>query len=265
MAQGSPDVEHLTDYERAICYYALPKMLSPITLSVLVAYAVCLLEAAAAMGYGFFTGDTTWTNAGIVATIALVLFGILVFTGHALRNNIRERRLLAAARGVPNALRDIPDMPDPFADHVLLRHPTHRPSKHFECTDENTTTRYLIEVAPNRAWWRITTPEGEDLCRMRLESHGPSFSLITGHAGRLTVYRDEAPLATIVPRFSCGIGHMDIEYHATDTSTTHIHGDTIIRDKRRVGRIYRLRGFLYLDIKREVCDEAILAYFATLT
>lgn len=266
MQDQTPEQEHLTDFERAICYYALPKMVNPITLGVVVAYAVCLLEAAGALAYGLAAGHDTWTMAGTVSLAALVLFGLVVFTGRALVNEVRRRRLMAAARGVPDALRAVPDIPDPFANHVLLSHPTHHPRRHFECHEEGERTHILVDRAPGGAWWRLTTREGAEVCRVKVEQRAQSFALSMGGPGRLSVYKDDKPIALIRHRFSLAAPHVDIESPPDHLPyTRHIHGDSILFEKRRVGRIYRLRGYLYLDIERAVFDEAILGYFATLT
>ena len=54
----------MTPYERAVCYYTLPKVIHPITLGLIWVYALCVIEAVGAFSYGVYTGDMDWTMAG---------------------------------------------------------------------------------------------------------------------------------------------------------------------------------------------------------
>ena len=48
----SAEKEHLNDFERAICYYTLPRVARPVTFGLIAAYVLCLAEAFAVFVYG---------------------------------------------------------------------------------------------------------------------------------------------------------------------------------------------------------------------
>lgn len=265
MTQNGPSGDRLTDYERAICYYALPKVINPITLGIIVAYAVCVFEALAALTFGLVARRVPWIEGGAWALAAILVFGIVVFMGRAFLNELRQRRLLAAARGVPDALSGIRDVPDPFIDHVLLRHPAGARGLHFDCTGGDTATRYHIDVAPGGAWWTIQTPEGEEVCRVKVVSGPPSFMISMGVPSRLTVYKGEEIIAEIVRRFSFSSLVVDISCLKPSATKYLVRGQTVFREDVMVGRIYELRRSVYLDIKRDALHEALLGFFATLS
>lgn len=265
MSQNGPRGDRLTDYERAICYYALPKIINPITLGIIVAYAVCVFEALAALTYGLLTRRAPWIEGGAWALAAILVFGIVVFMGRAFLNELRQRRLLAAARGVPNALREIGDVRDPFADHVLLQHPAGARGIQFDCTGGDMAAHYHIDGARNRTWWMVRTPEGEEVCRVKVAGGPPSFMISMGAPSRLTVYKGDEIIAEIVRRFSFSSLVVDISCAKPVALKYQVRGQTVFREGVMVGRIYELRRAVYLDIKREALHEALLGFFATLS
>lgn len=265
MAQAGPSEDRLTDYERAICYYALPKIINPITLGVIVAYAVCVFEAVAALTFGLVTQRLPWIEGGAWALAGIMVFGIVVFMGRAFLNELRERRLLAAARGVPNALREIRDVPDPFADHVLLRHPAGARGLHFDCTGGDFADRYRIEGAPDRSGWSVQGPDGEELCRVKVLGGPPSFMISMGVPSRLTVYNGDEVIAEIVRRFSFSSLVVDISCLKPVPVRYVVRGQTVFREGVVSGRIYELRHSVYLDIKRDALHVGLFGFFATLS
>ena len=90
--------EHLSDYERVVCYHTLPRTSHPLTLGLIVAYAVCLLEAVAAIGVGVYLEKPLWLRTGAACIVGLILFGIVVFTIRAFLSELRSRKALAAAQ-----------------------------------------------------------------------------------------------------------------------------------------------------------------------
>jgi hypothetical protein len=260
-AQTNP----ITQYERAICYYALPRMVSPVTLGLLVAYALCVAEALAALAYGIYAGNEPWARAGLFAFAALVIFGVVVFTGRALLNEVRERRLLAAARGVPDAKAGVLQGADPFAGHVLLRHPLHHEKRHFDCESGDNTTRYHVEQTIARDAWEVTSGDGEAVCTVRVDKWAPSFALTQGNPWRMTVYVQGEAVAEIRHRYSLGPPRVELRMLQKPDTACQVRGDVVFQGPTPVGRLYRLRGNLYLDVRREALNPVILGYFATLT
>ncbi len=256
--------DHLSDYERAICYYALPRMVNPITLGIIVAYAVCVCEALAALVYGVLSQNPVWVEWGAWALAGIMVLGIVVFMGRAFLNDLRQRRLLAAARGVPDAMGDLRDMPDPFAGHLLLKHPRSARGVLLECHAGEAVTRYTLEQTPGARSWDITATDGTSVCRVVTVSGPPSFMLSVGIPRRLRVYRGEAPIAEIVQRFSFSAPQVEIRCQDPPGREYHIRGQSVFAGAGMVGRIYELRGSVYLDIRREALHDALLGFFATL-
>ena len=257
--------DRISQYERAICYYALPRMVNPVTLGLLMAYTLCVAEALAALAYGVWAENDPWAKAGAASFIGLVLFGIVVFTGRALINEVRQRRFLAAARGVPNAQTDLPDLPDPFAGHVLLCHPIDHPRRHFDCEADNASTRYHVDRAPARDAWEVSTEDGEEVCMVRVDKWAPSFALTQGSPWRMTITKQAQPVAKILHLFSLGPGLVELRMLNDPVPPCRVVGNSIVREHEQVGRLYRLRGNLYLDVRADVLNDALLGYFATLT
>ncbi|HNR30156.1 MAG TPA: hypothetical protein PKI11_04655 [Candidatus Hydrogenedentes bacterium] len=261
-ADGKDD--HLTDYERAICYYALPRVVSPITLGIIVAYAVCVVEALAALAYGLIAGHPAWVEGGAWALAGIMVLGIVVFMGRALLNEVRQRRLLAAARGVPDALDEIHGLPDPFAGRVLLKHPRSARGVLLECHESENVTRYTLECEAGGRAWEIKTPDGAPVCRVVKLSGPPSFMLSVGIPRRLRVHRGDAVIADIVQRFSFSAPVVEIHCQDQPGRVYRIRGQSVFDGDSLAGRIYELRGSVYLDVRRDALHDGLLAFFATL-
>jgi len=57
MRSTPPDT--ISDYERAVCYYTLPRVTSRVTLALVIAYAVCVFEALGALCIGVLFDNRT--------------------------------------------------------------------------------------------------------------------------------------------------------------------------------------------------------------
>ena len=146
MARIDLPPERLSDYERAICYYTVPKISHPVTFGLIVVYCVCVFEALGALIYGLLENNGPVTQGGVVALIAIVVFGIVAFMVRAFLNEIRLRKALGVARRAPEAIGDIDDVPNPFATHRLLRRPLHGQENRFSCTDNDGVLQYLNSI-----------------------------------------------------------------------------------------------------------------------
>ena len=265
MTQQGPIEDRLTDYERAICYFALPKIISPVTLGLIAAYAVCVLEALAVLLYGLVSRRAIWIESGAWALAGIMIFGIAAFLGRAFLNEYRQRRLLAAARGVPNAPREAGNLPDPFAGHVLLCHPAGERGARFECSGRDSKARYLIEVASRGKWRIVRDAAGEEVCRVHVVSGPPSFMISMGVPSKLEVFQKGEVIAKITRRFSFSTLDVTIRVLKPAPVDFAVRGQTLYVGGVMAGRIYELRRSIYLDIKREAFNEAILGFFATLS
>ncbi len=250
-----------TAYERAVCYYTLPKVTHPVTYGIIAAYAVCLFEAIAALIVGVTMDSRPWTVAGTFALVGIIVLGIAVFTARALMNDVRQRKALATAAKVtaePEAPDD--DIPDPFADHMLLRRALAQPATIYECGAQETPL-YRVEPGAKRRSWRVVAPDGGEVCRAQAHGGAQSFLFDAWTPGRVNVHVGDELVAHLEGRFSFTRPRVDIsvlfpeERHFTARQQGIYYGHCLI------GRIYTLRHSVYLDVNRFFFNEALLAYF----
>ena len=254
--------EHLTEYERAVCYYTLPRVVRPVTFGLIIAYAVCLAEAAAALFIGLLIENQTWTVAGAFATAAIVLFGLLVFMMRALVNELRQRSALAEARDVPDALEDNEDFPDPFAGHLLLKRPSDARGRLYACTEEDHTIRYFVASNTDGRRWNVRTPQDSEVCTVTRMRRWTDI----GFRIRFQVRRGEETRGRIVREAGLTAPHAHVYDLSGEEQREYIVRDNgIFFGGTLVGRIYALRGAHYLDIEREHFNDALLAHFVTHT
>ena len=76
MRANQPE-DRLSDYERVVCYNTIPRVASPVTLSLVLVYGFCLLEAVLALAYGLAAHRHGWTVAGAASLAGLVVFGMV--------------------------------------------------------------------------------------------------------------------------------------------------------------------------------------------
>ncbi len=251
-----------TDYERAICYYTLPKVISPLTNGLIVIYAVLILEAVVALIIGLSLDNPTWTKAGLWGLFAMVALGAVVFIGRAVVNEVRERKVLADAQGMPDAAAAEADVPDPFEKHILLQRPLDTPDRIFACEGGQTIWRYRIVSASDKHERGITDTEGKAVCRLAIHRLFTSFSLESGLPAHVHVFRDSQEIARIDRRFSFNASVMVIQCMQPRPAGYVIRNECIYADERMIGRIYLLRRALYLDMEEVHFHEAFLSYLA---
>jgi len=263
MAANEQAGGHLSDYERAVCYHTLPRVNNPLTLGLVVAYAVCLVEAVAAIAVGVYLDKPVWLRAGAIALIALICFGLVVFTARAFLNDLRRRRILAAARGVPDARDSASDLPDPFEDHILLHHPSHIRGTLYCLTDNHDCNGYRVKADPGRRSWTVSDIGTQSALRLEAVKHGRSFQMGLNLPAQLSVTRDGREVARIHRRFSLGETKVDIEILEPAPHTIQLRNEGFFADNRLVGRVYNLRGSFYLDIQKTHFNDGVLAYFVS--
>ena len=267
MALAEMPRDHLTAYERAVCYYTLPRVTHPITYGIIVAYAVCLFEALGALFIGVFMENEAWTTAGTCALGGIVVLGLVIFTIRALLNEVRRQKTLALARAVPDAPASAvdPDLPNPFGGHLLLKHPLYAPGTLFACTDNDASICYFVNSGPGKGTWNIRTAQDEEACTVRVLAGIRSFSFSPGQPRRLSVYKNGVEIARIVRRYGLFTQEVGIQCETHDPGRYTVRQRGIYCDKALVGRFYFLRGSFYLDLQRPHFNEGLLAHFVTQT
>ena len=255
--------DRLSEYERAVCYNTIPRVVSPVTFSLVLVYAFCLLEAVLVLAYGLAAHRPPWTTAGAVSLAGLIVFGLAAFFIRALVNDARERYLLALARQLPGA-GEVDDVPDPFADHILLKRPAEPKSALYACTTDDGLIRYCVEVRRPHRHWRVRTDTDAPLFDVLAFNGTRSFEMFSGRSapGRAGVFREKALVAELRRRFSWTDISTQVTPREGGEPWVFVHGG-IHYHGRLVGRIYEVRSWLYLDVEAEHANDGVLGLFLT--
>lgn len=264
MTEAPQSQDHLTDYERAVCYHNLPRTANSLTMGLIIAYGVCLAEALAAICVGVYFEKPEWLRFGIIAFVGLVLFGIVAFTVRAFLSELRSRRLLADAHGVPNARDSAQDFPDPFEDHILLRHPSHARGTLYSLTENDDTDGYTVETGPKHKWWNVSSARTGEKVRVVAAEGGTSFRIGGGLPSHAKVYRGDTLVAHLRRPLTFGDLEVVIESLHPEPSILQLRSKGLFVDNRLVGRVYNLRGSCYLDIDKRFFNDGVLAYYVTM-
>lgn len=261
------DADHrqISDYERAVCYYAYSGASANVTLALILVYALCLVEAAAALAYGYFSGDQTWTTVGTVALGGMIVFGVVAFSFRALMADIRRRRTLAIANCTPEP-ESVKGLPDPFADHALLRRPADEGREGFEITDRDGKVRYRVALKEDGRLRVVHDAEGKEAITVRIPQFTRSFALGGMLPRRVEVLAGEETIGRIRQRFTLGAPLAEIiEGRVADGKRYSLRETGIFQGHRLVGRIYLLRDHAYLDIEEAALGKTLIGLLAALS
>jgi hypothetical protein len=260
LVKAEPQNEHITAYERAICYYTLPKVANPVTYGLVAAYALCIIEAVTAVAYGLAADSNIWQLAGLLAFGAMVVLGMVIFFVRALLNDLGRRSALAAARNVPDA-GESDDIPDPFSEHLLLLCPMHPTSEVYACVTNEGAIAYYVEVRTPAGHWRISDPQSQSLFEVVTEHRIPRPGIFRAAPTLLGVYAEKKKVASITCRKLFRASRDDIFDMNTNAARYVVVEGCIYENDRLVGRIYTLRGFKCLDLEKKHGTLGVLAYF----
>ncbi len=270
MLESEDSREHLSDYERAVCYYTLPRVISPVTFGTICVYCVIVAQTLAATFYGWYTGNRDWMVGGIVAFLWLIALGSVLFLIRAFINEMRERRALNEAHGLHDAVPASSEIPDPFAGHVLLRHPAAARGRLFSCTQNDASLQYFVDSPQEhfvnfgnhaKDLWKVRTKHDVECCQISVLRGLPSFTLDPALPGKVSVTKDGVEIARIVSRFSFQAPTTEIQILHPNPRKYEIRRQGIYHQDRLIGRMYSLRHSNYMDIEESHFNEGILAYF----
>jgi hypothetical protein len=257
--------DHLTAYERAVCYYTIPRVTSPLTGGLVIAYAIVLAEAVALLVYGVAAERENFVWWGAASTISAIVFGIVVFFGRSLQNAIHERKALAQAALVPDSDSETSDLPDPFAGHLLFRYRRQPGIATFDIEDNSGAVRYHVKSASRDKRFEIVAADGRHVADVRALSSRRSFLFdFTGNPGKVVVRRGDTELAHALRRYTLMDPSCDI--FISEPAELHLvtRRGAIYRNDRLVGRIYTARQFTYLDIESKSFSEGMLGYYVAM-
>ncbi len=255
--------EHLTSYERAVCYYTLPKVVTPVGYGLVAAYIVCLLEAVGLLLYGWIAGNEVLTRWGIVAVAAMIGFGVLAFLLRAFFNDLRERQLLKGGNILSDNDFDRGDVPDPLARNLLLCFSLRDEGGARAIKDNDGAVRYTVTPGPGRGTKTVTGTDGTVLS-MRHARGLLGLGVFTGSAGTTTVSSGDHPVATIRRRISFSDPIAHIECIPPKGEPAIVKNRSLFLGARLIGRVYYVRGHVYLDVEREPFHDGILGFFASM-
>ncbi|MBP9002354.1 MAG: hypothetical protein KBH78_01855 [Candidatus Hydrogenedentes bacterium] len=256
--------DRLTQAERLALYYVAPRVAGPLTVALLAAYGVVFLEALLFCAYGLWRGESPWPLAGVGALGGAVALGVVIFVGRAVFVEVRFRRALRTARREESAW-DGMELGDPFEGRRLLCRPARSAEDVYGCATNEGEILYYVSRDHGR--WQVRDARDAPALEVVEEKGPPSFALfLQGRAEprQVRVFRDGRPVALI--RRRPGIYGTTARIQPLDTPgpALVVAGGGIYQGGRLVGRVYRLRSQLYLDIEDEMLGDGLLGWFLTL-
>lgn len=260
MAQAEGTPEHITAFERAVCYYTIPRVITPVSLGLVAAYAVCVLEAIGVLVTGIVIESRTWTYAGAGALAAIVILGVAVFFVRSVAAHVRAQRVLRLAHQMPEPSEESL-VPDPFRDHALLRFARAVEMPTFPITTDSGEILYTVNYDNLAGCWQVRAPQDEELCEARVVRSGGSFMLGGDTPGAVDVFKGCACIGRIRRRLRLPEPDLVIEQEGLPNLRVSARG--LYRGEQLVGRIYYLRDYLYLDVESEWQTASVLAHYVT--
>ena len=255
--------EHLTSYERAVCYYTLPKVVAPVGYGLVAAYIVCLLEAVGVLLYGWLWQNDAFTRWGIIAVGAMIGFGVLAFLARAFLNDVRERQLLKGGEILSDHDFDRGDVPDPLANNEILCFSLRDSGNERIIKDNDGVVRYTVKPGSAPRSKVVTSPDGSSLtlCQARRLL---GLGIFGDNGGTTRVLRADSLVATIRRRIGFSDPVVRIESSPPGNESFLVKNRSLYVGDRLIGRVYYVRGYVYLDVEREQFHDGILGFFASM-
>jgi hypothetical protein len=250
--------EHLSDYERAVYYHTLPKVIIKIHLGVIGLFALALGLAGIATIYGLLNSNSKWTQPGLIGLAVLIVGGIIAFLYVALKNRVQMEKAQASAKGIPDADSQFDDIPDPFVDHIILSKPVHSESS-FSLFDNKGVEKYTVEVNSKDHSLTLEHIENHTIWTVNTIRQLLSFSFNPNAPSRISVLESGNELAWASLQFNFGAPKTMIRMQ--NGNKLDVIENAIYHENELVGRIYEVRKRTYLDINKEYIGPGILGFF----
>lgn len=252
--------DFLSDYERAICYFTLPRISYSVNPVMVFFYALVLLVSFSLLLVGFIYENLLIANIGGFLSVTTAGLGIVVFVGRTVINEYKWGKYLKESTTLPNP--SGVDLPDPFQDHILLCIPMDkRINNFFPCIDRNGEVFYFIEETEEDRKWTIKNSQDVEIGRM--EGTPSLFSFVISYKKPLiiNVYEGDNLSYVIKPKWSFSGVIFEISDQKKVKGENIIISDTgIFVSKELVGRFYQLRRYYYLDVQKQFFNLALLAF-----
>lgn len=250
--------DFLSDYERAVCYFTLPKLvyyINPISVFI---YFVGVIFAFILTFWGLVVGIQHLLYIGTLALIIITILGFLMFTGRALISELRWRKCLAEAHGSPSE--ETLDLPDPFENHELYLIPQKEREKVlFPCVNRAGEIQYFIEE--KKHGWIVKDTMEKEICAITVKRSWFSIAFTPRAPKVIHVIKDDQQIASIKPKFSFFGSASVVTLLENGKENYWILQSGIFYNRELVGRIYKVRHYLYLDLRKEHFNYGLLAFF----
>lgn len=256
--------DYLTDYERAIFYYSMPRLRTPFPLGVTIVYGIVMVLAAATLVYGVATGTSDWLRAGGIGLGIGVVVGGGAFVLRDFMNQVRERAALNSAKGIPDADSQFDDIPDPFAEYVLLRYTIRHSGNRLTVENNKGEELYVSELESGGKILKFSGADGTPLFEATLNASSQSFSSNLGSPRRIVFEENGETTGEVRRRASLGPSAVEIERHGDVGRSYRFFGGGVYQGETLVGRMYEVRGHRYLDILKVHLSSEILGFFVTI-
>lgn len=264
MARLDTEPDPLTPYERAACYYTLPRIAPSIPAAFVFLYGGVLLILLSALCLVAVYGSARATYQLVLVVVLIAFGGIVAVMARGVLHEIRLRRVLQEARNAPQVQSFDDSLPDPFANHVLLRHPGNPIGKLTACTRDNLDIEYFLDNTGDENVWSVRTPQDEEMLTVRATGGVGSFAFVSSQAKRFGIYVGEVEVARIEEGGTLLRPSTNIVCHTPVERTYAVRDGGIHLDDRLVGRVYYVRRAHYLDIEKDHLNEGTLGYFVSL-
>jgi len=264
MSEPMVHEERLTEYERAICYSTIPNVTNPLTYGAIAGYALLLIGASFLMVYGLRTEESIWDPWGMVVFGVVVVLGIMGFLARAIANQVQERSALAEAETLPNVESGFDALPDPFEGHSLLRHTRRFAGASLEVHDNRGRMVYSVAKSTSGQAWDVSDASDHVIMTITAGNDDRSFDLSAGTPSGVSVSRDDRDTAKVTRRPGFGSGVVDVRSKMPADEDLVFRAGGFYKGSELVGRIYFIRAYAYLDIRKTALNDGSLALFLTM-
>ncbi len=141
-----------------------------------------------------------------------------------------------------------------------MRYPRHAVGGPLLLTDNREALQYTVQRLGRRAW-EVFDAEGESAIRIEGRQAGRSFVIGASTPSRLDVFRGERPVARIERRFSLRTPRVVITTVGDTLPVVTARAGGLYRNDVLIGRVYTIRGFVYLDLQKDCFSDGILGFF----
>lgn len=261
MSKAEAQEERLTDYERAICYSTIPRVTHPLAYGLIVAYAMVVLLTLAFMVYGLRSEGSSWERWGTTVFGLTVAVGVVGFTLRAIVNQVYERSALAEAETMPNVESGFDDLPDPFEGNTLLRFRQYHEGDTLDVTDNRGRTVYTAVKSDQGRHWEVRQETDDVPMIISAQKGARSFDFGMGDPSQFVVEREGVETASLRRRFSLRTVVIEISGQKDGEKDCVFRAGGFYRGKDLLGRIFFIRNYAYLDIRKTALSDGVLALF----